>query len=270
MSLSLAHLTVLDARTEDLIPAAAAGGFDGVGVRIFPGSNPPYVRQIVGDRALISTLVAQSDDLGVPVTDVESFVIGESIDRDRFEAGLETAAALGAKRLLAVSYDPQPDRLVDSLGWLAQRAATYGVRVGLEFIPYSQLRTLPEALAVLAAVDDANAALIIDSLHLSRSGGSPGDLAGLTAQDYAFVQISDARAEIPWREDLPAEARTDRLLPGDGTLWLDALLAALPAGVPLSLEAPVQELSALPPLERARTAGRRTREYLAARGGDPA
>jgi sugar phosphate isomerase/epimerase len=61
-------------------------------------------------------------------------------------------------------------------------------------------------------------------------------------------------------EEVVRQARSDRLFPGEGALDLGALLAALPAGVPLSLEVPVSQK--LAPLERARRALEATKAIL--------
>ena len=58
------------------------------------------------------------------------------------------------------------------------------------------------------------------------------------------------------------EARTGRLLPGEGVLPLAALVKALPATTPLSVEAPVRATAGLPALERARRAYRAMRTLL--------
>jgi hypothetical protein len=50
------------------------------------------------------------------------------------------------------------------------------------------------------------------------------------------------------------EARTGRLLPGQGVLPLRELVAALPAGVPLAIEAPCRASADLPAVERAKRA----------------
>ena len=52
-------------------------------------------------------------------------------------------------------------------------------------------------------------------------------------------------------DDARIESRTSRLLPGDGDLPLHDLIAALPAGSALSVEAPVAALRELPAAERA-------------------
>ena len=62
-----------------------------------------------------------------------------------------------------------------------------------------------------------------------------------------------------------AEARGNRLLPGEGALPLDAMLDALPKGLTVGVEAPTQELAALPFAEAARRAGDATRAFFAKR-----
>jgi hypothetical protein len=59
-----------------------------------------------------------------------------------------------------------------------------------------------------------------------------------------------------------AEARGDRLLPGEGTLPLSAFLDALPENLPLAVEAPTLELAGLSFAESARRAGEATRVFL--------
>ena len=59
------------------------------------------------------------------------------------------------------------------------------------------------------------------------------------------------------------EARTGRLLPGDGVLPLRELVAALPAGIPLAIEAPSRATADLPALERSRRAYRALSALLA-------
>ena len=50
------------------------------------------------------------------------------------------------------------------------------------------------------------------------------------------------------------EARTGRLLPGEGVLPLAELVAALPEGAPLAVEAPCRATADLPAAERAKRA----------------
>ena len=64
---------------------------------------------------------------------------------------------------------------------------------------------------------------------------------------------------MPAAGDTPAlirEARTGRLLPGEGVLPLGELVAALPEGAPVAIEAPCRATADLPALERAKRAYR--------------
>ena len=73
---------------------------------------------------------------------------------------------------------------------------------------------------------------------------------------------------MPAPHDTPAlirEARTGRLLPGEGALPLRELVAALPPDVPLAIEAPCRQTADLPALERARRAYRALTALLAPR-----
>ena len=86
---------------------------------------------------------------------------------------------------------------------------------------------------------------------------------GIDASLFRYAQICDAVAVIPSESgDLIREARTGRLLPGEGALPLRALVAALPAAIPLAIEAPVRATAGLPALERARRAYHAMRALL--------
>ena len=137
--------------------------------------------------------------------------------------------------------------------------------VALEFMRWSPVATIDDALAFVAAADRANAGICVDTLHLSRSGGQPEQLAGLP-RSGSFVQLCDAPAAAPPAESLKAEARSDRLLPGEGELWLDRLLAAIPPDMPISVEVPHRVHAARSAMERAAIAGQALRAFLAREG----
>jgi sugar phosphate isomerase/epimerase len=112
--------------------------------------------------------------------------------------------------------------------------------------------------------------ILLDSLHFQRYGGQFEQLWSLDRDLLTFVQLCDAPlappSEVPQPASLPPgqstdgtdlqlESRAMRLLPGDGELPLRAFLAALPAGIPISVEAPVLSLQGtLTPVEFARRA----------------
>jgi sugar phosphate isomerase/epimerase len=104
--------------------------------------------------------------------------------------------------------------------------------------------------------------VLVDALHLSRSGGVPEDLRALPHDVLRSVQLCDAPAARPATTDaLIKEARGGRLLPGEGDLPLGRLLAELPDHAVLSVEVPN---SGHPPELHARRAYEATRRILAA------
>ncbi len=87
---------------------------------------------------------------------------------------------------------------------------------------------------MLDAVDRANASVLIDNLHLARTGGVPDDVTAIAPTRLPYVQLCDAAAERP--ADLVVEALDGRLTLGDGVLPLRELVGALPQHTALSME----------------------------------
>ena len=133
----------------------------------------------------------------------------------------------------------------------------------MEFMAFQPMSTLCDAVRICERVGHANARILIDTLHLDRSGGTAEDLADVDLSLVGYVHICDAVAERP--TDTAAmldEARSARLYPGDGALPLRAMLDALPNGMPISLEAPVWANRHLPVHERIEMAWERTSSFL--------
>ena len=86
-------------------------------------------------------------------------------------------------------------------------------------------------------------------------------LAGVDPGLLGYVQLCDAPLAAPAGEAAGSEARDGRLLPGDGELPLTALLAAVPPGMPVAIEAPSLSLRGDPGEPRRR----RSRRALARR-----
>ena len=101
----------------------------------------------------------------------------------------------------------------------------------------------------------------MDAIHFFRAGDTPQALAKVPRRFLRYMQLCDARPERPSdMQEIIRQARSDRLFPGEGGLDLKGLLAALPAGIAISLEVPV--LQKIQPLERARRAMGTTKAIL--------
>ncbi|MBU6437134.1 MAG: sugar phosphate isomerase/epimerase, partial [Betaproteobacteria bacterium] len=110
-----------------------------------------------------------------------------------------------------------------------------------------------------------NAGVLIDPFHLSRSHSRIDDITRVPASRLRFMQFCDAPAAIAsTMDEIIAEARGERLFPGQGELDLLGLLRAMPKTIPLSLEAPALRLArTVDATERARRAMAATRRVLA-------
>lgn len=262
--LSLHHLTRLDATPFELADAAATGGFDMCGVRIVPVDPAEKVFDLVGDPEMRRRFARHLNDRGVRLLDVEAVWIRPDTDVASLVPALEAAAELGAQYVLTVGNDPERARLIDTLGQFADRAAEYGVMLPIEFITYTAITSLADAVDVVRAVGRENLGFVIDFLQFFRAGAEWDVLAAIPASALPYAQISDGPAAAPPSVDaLRREARTARMIPGAGELDLGRLIAALPAGIPLSVEAPTVELAERPLGDVARILGQATRNVLA-------
>jgi sugar phosphate isomerase/epimerase len=208
---------------------------------------------------LLRETLLRLKDAGVSVLDTEFLRFEPEHPIGIPEGFLEVSARLGAKHVLVMSAEPEEARTIERFGDLCDRAAQYGLHVGLEFAIYTGVRTLADAGRVVGKAKRANASVVVDALHFSRSGGLPAHIGQVDPSLFRYAQICDASADMPGPTDTPAlirEARTGRLLPGEGVLPLRELVAALPAGGPLAIEAPCRASADLPAVERAKRAHR--------------
>jgi sugar phosphate isomerase/epimerase len=261
--LSLAHLTLDDADPLTFVDAAAKAGFDAVGLRIVAAPGATQRAPVVGDRELIASLKTSLGANALDVLQVNNFWIMPETTTNHIRPVIETAARLGARYVLVVVGDPDLQRAGACFAECCALAEPLGIGVALEFQSYSPVRTIHQAVRMVEDSGYGNAGIVVDALHLDRSGGHPSDLAAIPAGRLSFVQLCDAPARQPALDALRREARGDRLYPGEGALPLVALMEALPGDVPLDLEAPSRRTH-LPLLEQARLAAEATRRFLAA------
>jgi sugar phosphate isomerase/epimerase len=261
--LSLCWLTVQGAHPLAHVDAAIAGGFDAVGLRLVPPAPTDELIPVAGNEPLMRELLARLADTGIAVLDVETVWIGPDLDIARLRPALESAQRLGTSNLLTMGNDSDEARLTDTFARLCEEAAKFGLRVGMEFAAFTKVRTIDAARRLVEAAGEPNGRVLIDTLHVARSGATPADVAALDPKWLAYYQIADARGSRPASDDaLRAEARGDRYLPGEGELPLAAIVAALPAGLPVGVEAPCLEHAAKPVVERGRLAGAALRRFL--------
>jgi sugar phosphate isomerase/epimerase len=211
---------------------------------------------MIGDTAMMRSTVARLNDTGISVLDVEVLRFRPDTEHDQILRILDAGAQLGAHNVLVICNDPDEQRVVDRFAATCDAAADRGMRACLEFMIFSSVKTLGDARRVVAKADHRAGAILVDSLHLQRSGGTPAEVAALPRELLPYAQLCDGPFDpvLPAEAVAQTEARTGRLFPGDGALPLRDLVHALPAGAPLAVEAPVAALAGSPAAERIRRA----------------
>ena len=265
--ISLAALTILDAGPAGQIRAAADAGWRSVGLRLMPLLASDA--QVVGDRRAESEIESLLAATAMSVLEVGVLPIKAEMDWPTISAVVEFSARIGACFLVCPIEDFDVSRRLATFSRLCDLALPLGLRVLVEFNPYSGCKTMAEAVEIVRRSHRANAGLVIDALHLSRSGGHPGDVANVDPSLLDLVHLCDAPLPPSGSrtfDELRSESRTARLLPGEGALWLDDLLQAIAPQTRLSVEAPSARDAHLPAAERARLAREATQRLLARAG----
>jgi len=233
---SLAAGVVQEFAPEQVVYAAAQAGFNAVGIwcdlETWTNERTEKVSQALSDT-------------GITALDIEVvwFKPGEPIDtHDRF---VDIAKAIGAKNILCVSSETDINETRKRFKHLCQLTEGSDIRVVLEFLAITEINSLAKALAVVNAVAHPAAGILIDTLHLQRTGSGVEDLAALAqtqpnipAPLLPYMQLCDASATLEDQsfEGVLEDALYLRKLLGKGQLPLKAILQIVGADMPLSLE----------------------------------
>lgn len=259
--LSLAHLSELDVPPLELVALAARAGFASIGLRTSPASlgGVVYPLQAAGEQAEMRKRLS---DNGVSVLEVEMVPLTATLRAADYRPMMETGAAIGASRLTVGGGDTDDFLIIaEKLAAMAEQAQRYGLAVDLEFMPFRPVKTLSDALAVVNRANHPNAHILIDVLHVFRSKSDIQLFKTIDPKLLGPVQLCDGPAKAP--DDLVAEARTRRLLPGAGELDLSALLDALPDGLAHGVEVPLaSQRPDLDPRARLALLVNATRDFL--------
>lgn len=237
--LFLAHTSVDDLDPLAFVEAAAEAGYDGVGLRLHPSPTGRPFFPVLGNAPLIRDLKRNLAASSMRVLDVLAFFFQPDTRVAVWEPLLALAAEFGATYVLVLGNDPDWSRMRDNLGGLCDLCAGHGLTVALEFNPARPLASLPQTVRLIEEAGRRNACVMLDPVHLIRSGGAPQDLARVDPALFPYAQISDG--VLAPGEPNPAGlgkpmGPSQRRLFGEGTLPVHAFLAALPTDIPLSVE----------------------------------
>jgi len=263
--LALDHITAIDTTPAQLAQVARSVGCDGICLFMEPMDvlplMPPF--DIYGDRAARAATRTVMNDLGVALDLAYPFTLAGRTEIAGFATAMECAADLGAGLINALLYDRDPARRLDRFGAFCDMAAGFGLNVGVEFYPPSQVPSLACALELVGEIGRPGAVGVnVDLLHLMRSGGTIVELAAAPADYILYGQIADGPAQAP--DDIELEASSERALCGEGVFDVAGFARALPARCPISIEIPRNHAVGYEPtVERARRAVASVRAALA-------
>lgn len=223
---------------------------------------PPF--SLREDQTLRREMIAAMRDRGVSISLGEGCTIRPGVDAAGYAADLDLFVQLGTERINTVSMDPDFSRTCDQFGSLAELAAERGLRITTELSPSLTIGDLPTAIAAVRQIGRSDFRLLIDTMHLVRSGSTAADLAALDPELIDYIQICDAPRQ-PRFETYHEEAMFERMVPGEGELGLPELLKVLPEDRVYAIEAPLrsQALAGVGPHERLGRCVEATRRLLA-------
>lgn len=282
--LELCWGTVMQAGFAELVEAAGAAGFQAVTMNpdqvLAPAFSAGEVRARLVDAGVrVSNLDALVSVLpGLPSAEfIASYgAYGTGVDiRRGFELTEDefyrAAELTGAESINLVHFlcDPATplEAIAEAAGGVARRAAAHGLRTVFEFLPGTGVPDIHAAARLVRMVDDPNLAMMLDTRHLARAGGTAEDVARY-ADLVGATQVSDLR----WA----TRDQANRLLPGEGDLALEAMMAPVRTAAPqvaVGIEVFSTELFALPAREAAQRAAKTLRDLVerieaVAQGGD--
>ena len=241
--IGLEYLTVYGCHPLDTVKMAADLGYSHVSFFThsldFAGM-PPAPPCLFDDARLRKEVIAALDDRGLSIPLIDGFGFNErASDADR-RAQLDIVCELGVPRVntsSTLAWGPT----IDKIGMLADLTAEYGLMLTIEAIPTYTIGDLPSALAVLEEVARPNLKLLIDTMHIARTGGA-GLLATIDPALIGYVQICDGPAGMPSGEIYFDQALYERAIPGEGELPLVEMLACIPEHIVASAEVPMRSL----------------------------
>jgi len=227
------------ARTPFRVQAAAAAAVGFASITIWPNIwrharrrdslTLAGMRAILDDRGLTLTDADGCSDW-VPVPSEPGRTPGPMRRRVPREEFFEVCVALGGTTVVAVHLtDAGLDLGRDTEGFavLCDEAACHGLRVALEFFPFSNVPDLGTAWRIVSDAGRPNGGVVVDLGHYVRSGRDDELLARIPPDRIYTVQLADGPATAPG--DLAQEAMYHRMMPGTGEFGVAEFLSMLDA-----------------------------------------
>ncbi|MGI9604413.1 MAG: sugar phosphate isomerase/epimerase family protein [Acidimicrobiales bacterium] len=224
----------------DRVRAAAGAGCAGIGLYV---GEYHHLEQSDFAPARLGELLAEEQICLAEIEVLQGWADPAVVDTERYRAVEATAwrmaDAFGCRYVQAIG--PYVGSVADAgraFGRLCDRAADHGLVVGLEFLPFTNIFSATDALAVVEAADRDNGGICVDNWHHERGAGDLDLVRTLPADRVMAIQMSDGPV-TPDTDDYVDDCLRHRLAPGEGEFDVGGFVGALVGAgvtVPWSLE----------------------------------
>jgi sugar phosphate isomerase/epimerase len=208
----------------DVLTATAAAGFRHVGLDLWS------IDAYLDGGGTLHAMSDELDQLGLKCSDLLVIALdgdcAQAVGTARRMASLADLLDTGLCGI-AVTEEQDGPETVKAVNECASVLSGHGVRLAIEFTPYSALTTLPDVRSLCEKVGWDRIGIMLDSLHVARSGTPPAEIVALDAGQIALVQFADAAAATP--TDMRDDSRNQRKVPGEGDLPLHDFAATVRA-----------------------------------------
>ncbi len=260
-SLSLCWGSLENASLEELIRCAAQAGFDAITVSpgaytraIAAGHSDASINALLAEHALVVSGVdpVLSWVQGAPVLEGDSdFAIATQMPVEEYA---RIASALHCPLLNAPPglADATLEQFTESFAATCESVAGYGLKVALEFLPFSLINDLATAARLVDAAGCDNGGIMLDAWHFYQSGSQLSQLEEVAIDRIFAVQLNGVLKCKP--EELIDHSMNNRVQAFEGDYDIAALIATLQQqGYQGAFDVEVfsKSLRELPPIEAA-------------------
>jgi sugar phosphate isomerase/epimerase len=192
--------------------AAAAAGFDGVGLDVWS------VERHLANGGTIGDLIDALDRVGLRCVELQALVLNDEMPPiARPPLFVELVDAFRPEIVMSGFPTMPNDADIEAFRHAVDQVTAHGATVALEFLPMMPIDTIAKTLDVVDRVGGP-IGVCVDTWHFFRGPDTWADLEALPAADLAYVQFNDA---LPLAsDDLMSETLQRRTLPGDGEFEL--------------------------------------------------